>query len=57
MNKVEMNDMSSTANDFSYCGDFKEQKSSGEEIDEVQLPATKGQHSLIVPLRVGYYKL
>ena len=33
--------MSSTANEFSYSGDSKEQKSSGEEIDEVQLPAKK----------------
>ena len=41
-----------TTNDSSYSGDSKEQKSSGEEIDEVQLPARKDQHSLIVPLRV-----
>ena len=33
--------MSYTANDFSYSGDSKEQNSSGEEIDEVQLPAKK----------------
>ena len=42
--------MSSTSN--CYSGDSEEQKCSGEEIDEVQLPAKKDQHSLIVPLRV-----
>ena len=49
-----MNDMPSTANDFSYSGDSKEQEGSGEEIDEIQLPAKKKQHSLIVPLTVLY---
>ena len=53
-----MNDMPSTANDFRYSGDSKEQESSGEEIDEVQLPAKKEQHSLIVPLTVlKFYEL
>ena len=52
--RVEMNDMPSTANDFSYSDDSKEQESSGEETDEVQLPAKKEQHSLIVPLTVLY---
>ena len=54
IHQVEMNDMPSTANDFSYSGDSKEQESSGEEIDEIQLPAKKKQHSLIVPLTVLY---
>ena len=50
IHQVEMNYMPSTANDFSYSGDSKEQEGSGEEIDEIQLPAKKEQHSLIVPL-------
>ena len=49
-----MNDMPSTANDFSYNGDSKEQEGSGEEIDEIQLSAMKEQHSLIVPHTVLY---
>ena len=49
-----MNDMPSTANDFSYSGDSEEQEGSDEEIYEIQLPAKKEQHSLIVPLTVLY---
>ena len=54
--QVEMNDMPYTVNDFSYSGDSKEQESSGDEIDEVQLPAKREQHIslIIVPLTVLY---